>query len=301
MSTVAPRRHEFRLGDEASDLQAVWVPEAGMLGTSLTHRGEELLWTGQGVDEYLRSGAFLGIPFLHPWSNRLERFGYEAGDRTVELDPTSPLILHDSGGLPIHGVQSRSWKVLHADDSTLLAGLDFGRPELLAAFPFPHRIEMEIAIVGSTLTVAAALLPTADEPVPVAFGFHPYLRIPGLPRSEWEVSWPVRRRVVLDERLIPTGATEPADAIHGAIGTRTWDDGFECVEEAPRFTVRGGDRTIAVEFTEGFRVAQLFAPPGEDYICIEPMTAPANALVRGGFEWVAPGERRRAAFRIVCA
>jgi aldose 1-epimerase len=62
-----------------------------------------------------------------------------------------------------------------------------------------------------------------------------------------------------------------------------------------------GIARIAVEFTEGFRVAQLFAPPGEDYICIEPMTAPANALVRGGFEWVAPGERRRAAFRIVCA
>jgi aldose 1-epimerase len=158
MSTVAPRRHEFRLRDEASDLQAVWVPEAGRLGASLTHRGEELLWTGHGVDEYLRSGAFMGIPFLHPWANRLERFGFD-------------------------------------------------RPELLAAFPFPHRIEMEIAIVGSTLTVAAALLPTADEPVPVAFGFYPYLRIPGLPRSEWEVSWPVRRRVVLDERLIPTSAS----------------------------------------------------------------------------------------------
>jgi galactose mutarotase-like enzyme len=73
------------------------------------------------------------------------------------------------------------------------------------------------------------------------------------------------------------------------------------VEQAARYTVRGGARTIAVEFTEGFRVAQLFAPPGEDYVCIEPMTALANALVRGGFEWVAPGDRRRAAFKIVCA
>jgi aldose 1-epimerase len=93
------------------------------------------------------------------------------------------------------------------------------RPELVAALPFPHRIEMEIAIVGSTLTVASALLPTADAPVRLVFGFHPYLRIPGLPRSEWEVSWPVRRRVVLDERLIPTGASEPADPIRGAVGT----------------------------------------------------------------------------------
>jgi aldose 1-epimerase len=96
---------------------------------------------------------------------------------TVAARPiVSPLLLHDANGLPIHGVQARSWTVTHVDEARLVAKLEFNRPELLAAFPFPHRIEMEIAIVASTLTVAAALLPTAAEPVPVAFGFHPSAR-----------------------------------------------------------------------------------------------------------------------------
>ena len=37
------------LHDDEADLHATWVPSAGMLGASLVHRGEELLWRGAGV------------------------------------------------------------------------------------------------------------------------------------------------------------------------------------------------------------------------------------------------------------
>ena len=39
----------------------------------------------------------------------------------------------------------------------------------------------------------------SDVPVPVSFGFHPYLLLPGVPRAEWQVAVPVRRRLDLDE------------------------------------------------------------------------------------------------------
>ena len=35
-------------------------------------------------------------------------------------------------------------------------------------------------------------------PVPVAFGYHPYLVLPGVPRAEWEVELPVDARLLLD-------------------------------------------------------------------------------------------------------
>ena len=45
--------------------------------------------------------------------------------------------------------------------------------------------------------------------------------------------------------------------------------------------------------------AQVFAPPGQEFICFEPMTAPTNALVDGrGLQLVAPGAEYRAAFSI---
>jgi aldose 1-epimerase len=295
------------LSDSGADLRATWIPPAGMLGASLVHRGEELLWTGAGAGAYARDRAFAGIPFLHPWANRLERFGYTAGGRRVELDPASPLLLQDEHGLPIHGVLTASpwWRVeragADAGGAHLEAALDFDRPELLAVFPFPHRVHMGVTVAGGAVTVRTTVIPTGEDAVPIAFGFHPYLRLPGLPRAAWELDLPVRRRLLHDARLIPTGAGEPTAPIAGSVGARTWDDGFDGFALPARFAVRGASRTLAVEHVEGYPVTQVFAPPGQEYVCLEPMTAPANALAAApaGLSWVAPGGRHTAGFRIV--
>jgi aldose 1-epimerase len=318
-SAVAPATHrigaEKRAGlrawvlrDEDADLHATWVPEAGMLGASLMHRGEELLWTGQGVDGYVRDRMFMGIPFLHPWANRLGGFGYSAGGHDVALDPGSPLLLIDEHGLPIHGVltASRQWSVskLGADSrgARLVAHFEYDRPELLAVFPFRHRVGMEVRVSGGALEVRTSLTATGDAAVPVAFGFHPYLRLPGLPRADWEVAFPVRRRLLIDEREIPTGATEAVAPISGPIGQRTWDDGYDRLG-GNCFQLSGGHRTITVEFSAGYPVAQIFAPPQQEYVCVEPMTAAANALngPAEALSWVSPGQTYNAMFRIVCA
>jgi galactose mutarotase-like enzyme len=53
---------------------------------------------------------------------------------------------------------------------------------------------------------------------------------------------------------------------------------------------------------EGYRFAQVFAPPAGDVICFEPMTAPGNALVTGmGLRVLQPGERHQARFAIELA
>ncbi len=296
------------LHDDAADLHATWVPGAGMLGASLVHHGQELLWQGAGAGAYAQTRAFMGVPFLHPWANRLDHFGYSAGGHDVKLDPASPLLLLDDNGLPIHGllIASPLWSVLEAaadgEGARLVAGLDFEDRDLLAAFPFPHRVEMTVRLSASALEVRIVLTATGDRPVPVSFGFHPYLQLPGLPRARWQVALPVRRRELFDDHGLPTGATEPVDPISGPIGERTWDDGFDRLHRPASFEVRGGQRKLLVEFVDGYPVAQIFAPPGQEYLCIEPMTAPVNALAGPDRElaWVQPGQRHSASFRIAC-
>jgi galactose mutarotase-like enzyme len=102
--------------------------------------------------------------------------------------------------------------------------------------------------------------------------------------------------------MVPTGKTEPASPLTGAVGGRTWDDEFDRVEPGACFQLSGGGRTIEVHYTTGYPVAQIFAPPAADYVCIEPMTAVANALNGPDDElrWVPVGEERSATFRIVC-
>ena len=206
----------WSLADEQADLRCTWVPGAGMLGASLMHGGDELLWQGAGVHAYARERKFMGIPFLHPWANRLDRFAYDANGHHVVLDPDSPLLLLDDHGLPIHGVLtgSRRWVVREvtadSDRATLVSSLDFDRPDLLEAFPFPHRVELAVEVSGGAVQVRTTLTATGSEAVPVTFGFHPYFTLPGLPRARWDVVFPVHERLPLDPRMVPTGATEPA-------------------------------------------------------------------------------------------
>jgi len=299
-----------RLATPDGSLAATFAPRIGMIGCSLEHDGEELLGQRGGLARYESEGSTMGIPLLHPWANRLAGFEYTAEGQHVTLDRNSPL-LHVDGqtGLPIHGVLAASphWEDVSTsgdgdgDGAALEARLDFGaHPDLLAAFPFPHLLRMRIALDHDGLVITTTVEATGDVAVPVSFGFHPYLRLPGVPRADWKVDLPVGQRLVLDGKMIPTGETEPVELAPGPLGDRTFDDGFCDLAQPPVFALAGGGRRVEVEFGERFPFAQVFAPPDQEVICFEPMTAATNALASG---WPRlpldrPGDEYSASFRI---
>ncbi len=285
----------------AGDLEAVFLPGRGMLGASLKRRGVELLRRVEDLEASAAKGSTAGIPLLHPWANRLSGLSYRAAGRGVTLDPASPLLRFDASGLPIHGVPwSRlAWEVTGARTDRLTARLDWSRREWLAVFPFPHLLDMTVSLDPGGLTIETTLTAGPEGPVPVAFGFHPYLGIPGLARGKWRLELPAMRRLVLDARGIPTGEETPFPALDAPLGQRALDDGFALATKGARLSVSGGGLRITVEPLEGFPCAQVYAPPGDDLVALEPMTAPTNALASGrGLSLVAPGGTRRAAFRI---
>ena len=58
------------LKDPSSSLTASYVPGAGMIGTSLSDDGAELLGQRRGLHAYMTTGKTMGIPILYPWANR---------------------------------------------------------------------------------------------------------------------------------------------------------------------------------------------------------------------------------------
>jgi aldose 1-epimerase len=292
-----------RLRSSSAHLDATFVPAVGMVGASLRDRGAELLHRNGGVHRYARGGSTMGIPFLHPWANRLAGDAYRVNGTAVELDHDSPLVQRDDHGLPIHGLLNGSprWRrTAPADGWGVSAELDFGaHADLLAAFPFAHRLRLDVAVRRRTLSVRTTLTATGDAAVPVSFGFHPYLQLPALPRERWRIELPAMRHLELDARGIPTGATRPMPAQAGRLGASTFDDGYVDVAPGAAFVLAGGSRRITVRFDEGYPVAQVFAPAAADVVCFEPMTAPPNALVSGGgLTFVEPGRRYSATFSI---
>src|SRR3954447_3971261 len=261
------------LRSDSADLEAAFVPRAGNVMASLRDAGEELLGRRGGVARYARGATTMGVPLLHPWANRLAGDDYAIAGRHVVLGDL-PRLERDERGLPIHGVSGGVpwWDVVRRGPGELRAVLDFGaHDELLAAFPFPHRLTVEATLRGGRLRVSTTLEPTGPLAVPVAFGFHPFLRLPGVARPDWFVELPALHGLELDPRGLPTGRGAPQAAWRGALGARTFDDAFAGARPGTAFAVSGAGRRIEIAFGEGFPYAQVYAPADDDVICFEPM------------------------------
>jgi aldose 1-epimerase len=283
----------------AGDLDAVFWPSAGLLGVSFRHRGAELLRRIDDLEGARSKGSTAGIPLLYPWANRLASLRYCAAGRDVVLDPASPFLHFDDQGPAIHGVPwgQLAWEIVEAKQDSFLARLDWDRPGLLAIFPFPHKVEIQATLNPDSLTLQTDVLARGSS-VPISFGFHPYFGIPQLPRVQWRLELPAMRRLLLDSRGIPTGAQENFEPRDVLLDDTSFDDGFAVVHE-PCFSLSGAGRRITISFLEGFPYAQIFAPKDKDFIALEPMTAPTNALGSGqGLQVLEHGARFRASFRV---
>ena len=267
---------------DSPELAAAFVPGLNMIGCSLAYRGGELLGLRGGLQAYSDRGSSMGIPLLHPWANRLDA---ELAGHDVK---------RDENGLPMHGLLTAhpGWAVTgSAADrgfASVQARFGFVDDALLAVFPYPHELRVEARLEHARLSIATTLTATGQVAVPVAFGWHPYLALPG---SDARFELPVGRQALLDDRGIPTGAyAEPAEQAE-------YDDLYTDVEGD--FVLEGGGRRVTVRFEEGYPWAQVYAPEGAGYVCFEPMTAPTNALVsRDSLPEVAPGQSFSARFSI---
>jgi aldose 1-epimerase len=205
---------------------------------------------------------------------------------------------------------SPHWKAVSAgsDDSAafVTSRLEFWRwPDYMAQFPFAHTIEMTHKLTGGSLEVHTSIANHAEESMPLSVAYHPYFTLADAPRDEWTVHLAARRHVVVDERLIPTGEQTPSDLpAEMTLAGRTFDDGFAGVDSSDEFRVRGRRQQIALRFGPKYPVAVVYAPPGRNFICFEPMTGVTNAfnLAHEGrysqLQTIAPGETWSESFSI---
>ena len=221
----------------AGDLRATIAPEAGMLVTSLTADGVELLEQRATPEQWREHATTTGVPLLYPWANRLS--GSARGPWTVRAQ------------FPDHVRGELAWP---ADDP---------------GFPYAHRVSLTHALDPEGLTVTVRV---DGDGVPISFGWHPYIHID---RASDALVIPAARRHLLDDRGLPTGETADEPARDAPLG----DGEIDALFEAPAGPLRAG--RVAMEILEGYPYAQVWSPSGAAFACLEPMTAPTNALVTG--------------------
>lgn len=339
MSRGAASPPSVQLRSENGRVEARIVPRAGCAVVSMRIDGREWLRLPEPLASWVRHERTGGVPLLFPWGNRLRSDHYEVLRRRVDLRRAAH-VHRDGAGRPMHGLLLRwdRWELAGAGEdapSSLRAELDWRRHrDLHRAFPFDFVLRLRWRAFETGSAAAGLEIETEvesfDAPVPLAFGWHPYLALPG-PRAKCVLFTPPLSRVALNcgiprrsrratERGARSGARPRVGAVeHGAagalqlappailgpsLGRAAIDDLYAGVTDGASVSVEIADRakrSITVEFVRGYRYVQLFAPRGADFICVEPMMAPTAALSDAAPELPLLGPRRRASalFRIV--
>jgi aldose 1-epimerase len=305
-----------RLCDSASRTEVLIAPAIGNMAYQMSVGGRNILWSPYQSPAEIKT--LCGVPFLAPWANRIDGEAYWANGKRYTLNPALGNLRRDSNGLPIHGLLnfSPAWTLVSVEAGESSAGasstLEFWRhPDMMAQFPFAHSVTMTHRLTEGTLEVETAIANLSTEPMPLAIGYHPYFSLHDAPRDQWKVRIAATTRLELNDRMIPTGKSVPAGftGLH-KLADAPLDDVFtDLIREANGtavFRVEGGRQSISVAYGPKYPIAVVFAPPGRDFICFEPMTAVTNAfnLEHEGLceaPSIAPGGQWRESFWISAA
>ena len=147
--------------------------------------------------------------------------------------------------------------------------------------PVPARARRwSCELAGEALTVTTTVEATGEDDVPLAFGWHPWLSLPGVPRAEWELSLPAREGLAARRARPADRRADRARRDAAPLGDRVLDNHCKVAEDA-RFAIAGGGREIAVEWAGGYTLRAGLRAAALDVVCLEPMMAPVAALSTG--------------------
>lgn len=282
-----------RLTDAANGVEVSVAPSIGNRAYEMNVHGKNILYfPSADVGEFQKRPELSGIPFLAPWANRLNEQNFWANGKKYTFNMTLGNI---RGSLPIHGMLSASplWEVMEVaadrQSAHVTSRLQFWKsPDLMAQWPFAHEYEMTYRLADGMLEVRITVTNLSSDPMPVVLGFHPYYRIPGIPRDNWNAIIPARKIVVADDRLIPTGESKPFDLPSPVpLKGHTLDTGFtDLVRDADgraHFSIESDGKKVETLFGPKYPVAIVWEPPApegqtRDFICFEPMTGITSAV-----------------------
>jgi galactose mutarotase-like enzyme len=258
----------LELHDDAARSSVTLVPGRGAIATRFRVGDREILYMDDSTLRDPSKNVRGGIPVLFPSPGPLTGDRFERGGH--------------SGSMKQHGfARNLPWQArVHEDADAARATLELQSSDATRAmYPWSFQLALTFAVRGTSLRMDVSVANTGDEPMPFAFGIHPYF-------------------VVADKAgaRIATRATRAFDNVTKTTGPF---HGFDLTAKAVDLHLLDhGSSESALDWADGahldIRASSEFARwvvwtlAGRDFVCVEPWTAPANALNAGESLLVVP-------------
>jgi len=267
--------------------QRAIITEVGATLRSLT-LGDRAVIQGFDPDEWSHGGRG---QVLAPWPNRLGDGAYEFGDVACQA-PLNEIERRNA----IHGlVRWLPWRMTGRAQNRVGLRCEL-RPS--PAYPFALRLEVEYRLGREGLSVTSDAENIGEADLPFGLGFHPYLGVGTTTVDQARLRVPARRRLLADERGLPTGSAAVAgtefDLQNGRpIGVTRLDTAyFDLVRDADgrvRVDIDHPDGTAGATIWADERFGYLMVFTGDTLepgvrrtaVAVEPMTCPPDAFRTG--------------------
>ncbi len=258
------------LGDDAAGSSVTLVPARGAIVISLFAQGREWLYLDEATLLDPTQNVRGGIPVLFPCPGKLEGDAFSRGGRAGSMKQHG--FARNSRFVEIRrGTEGGAWVELELEASAATR----------TAFPFEHRFRLGFELSGSRLSVRADVLNTGSEALPFALGYHPYFAVPVADKAACRIPTAATRAWDNKERRDVALGPIPLDA--GEVDLHLHDHGSN------RATLETPSGAVALAGDLGRWV--IWTLPAKDFVCLEPWSAPGNALNTGdGLITLGPGE-----------
>ena len=258
-----------RLTSDGSEAEL--VPSRGGIATRLFAKGREILSLDAATLADPSKNVRGGVPVLFPSPGKLEAGPYAMKQHGFARD--LPWAVAESG----HG---HATLTLDATDETR------------RLYPFEFRLTFTYVLERSSLLIRQAYENRGTEEMPFAAGFHPYLLVPDAEKAGTTITTAATRAfdnvTKTDVPFTGFDLTRPEVDLH-----------LEDHGSTRSVLTRPGGRAVEITCSGEFTHWVVWTLAGRDFVCLEPWTAPADALHTGeGVLTLSPGETRHLWTRI---
>jgi galactose mutarotase-like enzyme len=250
----------IELLDESTDSQVTVAPGRGGLVTSFRVAGRELLYLDPATLNDANKNVRGGIPVLFPTPGKLEQDRWQWGSQ--------------SGELKQHGfARNLEFTVAKADPALAELVLQLtASSATLAVYPWDFLLELRFRLEGKRLSIASRIENRGLHAMPSAIGYHPYFLVTDKAKAKIHVQ-----------------ATRAFNNVNKLVAPFT---GFDLTApEVDLHLLDNPEPAAALDFGDGarltlrtssdFSVWVVWTVAGKEYVCVEPWTAPGNALNSG--------------------
>ncbi|SEQ75843.1 aldose 1-epimerase [Hyunsoonleella jejuensis] len=212
---------------------------------------------------------------LFPFANRIKDGKYEFKGKTYQFDINEKTLNNAIHGL----VYNKTFEVVDKKTTETYASvkLVYHEEKISNGFPYTYAIYLEYILGQRTLDVKIKIENTDSKTFPFTIGWHPYFFSKDLFNSS--IVFDSNLKVKLDNRNITDIIVSNKEGNGFTVNNRDLDDCFVLDSNKVLFTTPNYNLTLKSSEKDNF--LQLYTPPVENIIAIEPTTGVSDSFNNG--------------------